>query len=115
MSEVWVLRTTQGPPGIRNRQMPPGEVVIPMNVEQAISRLRERTEPGAHKCLWCCSVWRLSLINLAGNPALGRDVMLEEPDIAAEVRALQAAHPAANLCAEHKAKMAELEAAAVGA
>jgi hypothetical protein len=83
-----------------------------MTLDDAFSRLRERAEPANHKCLWCAALWRLTLIDLAQNSATGRHIMIEESDIAAEVRALQVDHPDSNICREHRQKLAELEGAA---
>ena len=57
-------------------------------------------------------IWRLTLIDLAQNSATGRHIMIEESDIAAEVRAPQVDHPDSNICREHRQKLAELEGAA---
>jgi hypothetical protein len=85
-----------------------------MNAEQAIDRLREVIKPGKLSCLWCTAAIRLTLVSIATTPLICRDIMLEESAIAAEVRAMQADHPGAKLCADHQAKMAELDAVAVG-
>lgn len=89
-------------------------MVSTMTAEQAIDKLRERARPEAHSCLWCCAVFRLSMIDIASNPAMGRDVVFDDEEVAAEVWALRVAHPGANVCKDHQVKMAELEAAAVG-
>jgi hypothetical protein len=57
---------------------------------------------------------RLALVDIASKPLIGRSIDLEESAIAAEVRKLAAEHPGANICCEHRVKMAELEAEAAG-
>lgn len=80
-----------------------------MNVDQALDRLRELTQPHSRGCLWPTAMWRLTLIDMAKTPLAGRVTWLEDSAIAAEVRALQADHPNAHVCCEHRAKMAEIE------
>jgi hypothetical protein len=85
-----------------------------MTPEQAIDRLREVIKPGVLSCLWCTATMRLALVDIAKMPLIGRSIEFEESDIAAEVRKLAADHPKANICCEHRDKMAELEAEAAG-
>jgi hypothetical protein len=83
-----------------------------MTLDEAFNRLRELTEPASHECVWCCAVWRLTLCEMAENPNRYRDIMLDDEAVAAEVRALQAEHPNAYICCDHRAKLVELEGAA---
>lgn len=79
------------------------------NVDEALARLGELARPGALGCLYRTSFWRLSLLAIASNPEHGTEVMIDEKDIVAEARALEAAHPGLHVCCEHRAKMAGIE------
>jgi hypothetical protein len=89
-----------------------GGIMSPVNIDQTLAKLRDLMTPGTMGCLWCTAMLRLSLADIASNPTFGRNVDPDEADIAAEVRILATDHPTANICCEHRVKMAELEAEA---
>lgn len=99
----------------RSRCAGNGPVKVPvrddLTVEQALTRIGELAQPGVLGCLFRTSFWRLSIIAVASDPTHGLDVMIDEVDITREARALEAAYPKLHICCDHRAKMAEIEAA----